>query len=111
MADPLIKAACKKMCIEPEELVARPFEDFRKEVRPFCMCLSRPPFVHLSCKNYLCSLFAPNLTTQSGRAREVSQDVQRKRFNNFEARRIWKLAAVLNDRANQEALVAERAEK
>lgn len=78
MADPLVMAACRKMCIEPEELVARPFEDFRKE---------------------------------SGRAREVSQDVQRKRFNNFEARRIWKLAAVLNDRANQEALVAERAEK
>jgi hypothetical protein len=48
---------------------------------------------------------------QSGRAREVSQEVQRKRFNNFEARRIWKLAAVLNDRANQEARLAERAEK
>jgi hypothetical protein len=34
MADPLIKAACRKMCIEPEELIARPFEDFRKEVEP-----------------------------------------------------------------------------
>ena len=35
MADPLVMAACRKMCIEPEELVARPFEDFRKEV---CGC-------------------------------------------------------------------------
>ncbi len=32
----------------------------------------------------------------------MSNDIQKKRFNNFEARRIWKLAAVLNDRPVQE---------
>ena len=43
--------------------------------------------------------------------REVPPDIQKKRFNNFEARRIWKLAAVLVERQHQIEVARERAEK
>lgn len=45
------------------------------------------------------------------RARTVPSDVQKKRFHHFEARRIWKLAAVMGERVVRVKKAAEVAEK
>lgn len=48
---------------------------------------------------------------QVGRARAVPREIQKKRYNAFESRRIWKLAAVLAERDKLMYVASEKAAK